>query len=277
MSTRFASIPRRRRTIARPATLAYYCASHPGLTIAWDRRSLYEFGEGRLDEAAKTYDLVIFDHPFVGELARDRLFLPLDDYLTDAMRRAFEADSVGASWQSYQADGRQWALPIDAAAQVAAYRPDLMEAYGAEAPGTHDAVLELGRRVRADDRWLGLPLVPTDAMCLVLTGAAIAGHPVRLGEGIGLTAAVAEDVIDRLRAIAALSHPQSWSWNPIRCFEHMIHHDDVVYAPFAFGYVNYAARAETPRLEVRQHPRVAAGRVAARRRRHRRQCLLRPS
>ena len=34
----------------------------------------------------------------------------------------------------------------------------------------------LGRRLRADGLWLGLPLVPTDAMCLILTFAALAGH-----------------------------------------------------------------------------------------------------
>ncbi|MCP4384530.1 MAG: extracellular solute-binding protein [Hyphomicrobiales bacterium] len=236
------------------ASVADYCASHPDVTISWDRRSLYEFGEGRLDEAARDYDLVIFDHPFAGELARDGLFTPLDDYLSDDMRRAFEADSVGQSWESYQAEDRQWALPIDAAAQVAAYRPDLLEKYVPHAPRTHEDVLDLGRRLRAADRWLGLPLVPTDAMCLVLTGAAVAGHPVRLGDGIGLDAAVASEVIDKLRAIAAVAHPESWSWNPIRCFEHMIHNDDVVYTPFAFGYVNYASRAETPRLAFTDIP-----------------------
>lgn len=230
------------------ASVADYAADHPDVAISWDRRSLYEFGEGRLDEAARAYDLVIFDHPFTGDLVRDGLFVALDPYLTDDMRRDFEADSVGSSWQSYQAEGRQWALPIDAAAQVAAYRPDLISQYAVQAPRSHEDVLELGRKLRADDRWLGLPLVPTDAMCLVLTGAAIAGHPIRLAEGIGLPNAIAVEVIEKLREIAALSHPDSWSWNPIRCFEHMIHNNDVVYAPFAFGYVNYASRAEAPHL-----------------------------
>ena len=76
------------------------------------------------------YDLVVFDHPFIGDIARGRLMVPFDDYLSGDQRSFFEADSVGSSWQSYARDGHQWALPIDAACQVASYRPDLMSPYG---------------------------------------------------------------------------------------------------------------------------------------------------
>src|SRR5262245_30421493 len=111
------------------ASIAPYAASHPDVSISWDRRSLYEFGEGRIEDVLKRYDLVIFDHPFIGDVAANALMVPFDPYLAEAERWRFEADGVGASWQSYQALGRQWALPIDAAAQVAAYRPDLFAAY----------------------------------------------------------------------------------------------------------------------------------------------------
>ena len=167
------------------ASIPAWRAAHPGVEIRWDRRSLYEFGEGRLDEAVKTHDLVVFDHPFVGEIARDGLLVPLDPYLDAETTRAFAADSVGKSWQSYQADGRQWALPIDAAAQVAAYRPDLMAAFADAPPRTHDEVVALGRKVAASGKRLGLPLVPTDAMCLIITGAGIDGtHDRRIAGGL---------------------------------------------------------------------------------------------
>jgi len=41
------------------ASVAPYQAAHPGLCIVWDRRSLYEFGEGRLEEVLREYDLVV--------------------------------------------------------------------------------------------------------------------------------------------------------------------------------------------------------------------------
>ncbi|MCB1487108.1 MAG: extracellular solute-binding protein [Bauldia sp.] len=230
------------------ASIPAYTAAHPDLTIEWDRRSLYEFGEGRIEDVVKTHDLVVFDHPFIGEIARDGLLVPFDPWLDAGTRRAFEADSVGRSWQSYQAEGRQWALPIDAAAQVAAYRPDLLTDYGDRVPRSHEEVLALGRRLTAKGQWLGLPLVPTDAMCLIITGAESAGHRIGASPDVFLAPGAVAEVVDRLRDLAALSHPDSWSWNPIRCFEHMIHNDDVVYVPFAFGYVNYASRTEEPHL-----------------------------
>lgn len=236
------------------ASIPEWQAAHPDHEIHWDRRSLYEFGEGRLDEAVKTHDLVIFDHPFVGEVARDGLLVPLDDYLTDEMRQAFEADSVGKSWRSYQAGGHQWALPIDAASQVAAYRPDLMANFADRAPRSHEDVVALGRRLTASGKWLGLPLVPTDSMCLVLTGAASAGHTINVSPEVFMADDTVAEVIDRLRELVPLVHPLSWTWNPINCFEHMIHNDDVVYVPFAFGYVNYASRTEEPHLRFADIP-----------------------
>ena len=224
------------------ASVARYRAVHPGLEIQWDRRSLYEFGEGALDPVLAAYDLVVFDHPFIGDIARGRLMVPFDDYLSDRELSSFEQDSVGSSWQSYARDDRQWALPIDAACQVASYRPDLMATYGA-VPGTFDEVFELGRRVRKDGKWLGLPMVPTDAMCLLLTLT----NPQEDSEEF-FAPDEFEFAIEQLRQLVELSHPDSFRWNPIRCYDHMIANDDVVYVPFAFGYVNYASKPGVPHL-----------------------------
>ncbi|MET3582441.1 multiple sugar transport system substrate-binding protein [Mesorhizobium robiniae] len=230
------------------ASAETYCATNPGLEIEWDRRSLYEFGEGALGPVLGTYDLVVFDHPFIGDIADGELMVPFDGYLSAEQRRFFEQDSVGASWQSYARNGRQWALPIDAACQVASYRPDLLERYAA-VPTTHEEVLELGRRARKDGKWLGLPFVPTDAMCLLLT----LGHPQENGEEF-IAREKVEQAIAQLRQLAELSHPNSSKWNPIRCYDHMIAHDDVVYVPFAFGYVNYASKADRPYLRFADVP-----------------------
>jgi multiple sugar transport system substrate-binding protein len=225
---------------------------HGGLRIVWDRRSLYEFGEGPLNGALRDYDLVVFDHPFIGDIARDKLLIPFDEHLSAAERRRFEADSVGDSWISYQAEGRQWALPIDAAAQVASYRPDLMSHYG-EAPRSHDELIALANSLKAAGKWIGLPLVPTDAMCLLLTFAAAAGEKVGVA-GSFLPIGSVVRIVGQLRELASLAHPASQGWNPIACYEHMIANNDVVYTPFAFGYVNYAARENEPRLRFADIP-----------------------
>lgn len=232
------------------ASVEPYCATKPGLEIEWDRRSLYEFGEGSLGPVLAAYDLVIFDHPFVGDIEQKGLMVPFDAYLSAEQLRFFEQDSVGPSWHSYTKNGRQWALPIDTACQVASYRPDLLEGYGS-VPRTHEEVVELGRLARQDRRWLGLPFCPTDAMCLLLT----LGDPQEDGDQF-IATRTAQQAIELLRELASLSHPCSSSWNPIRCYDHMIAHNDVVYVPFAFGYVNYAAKIDRPYLRFADVPTV---------------------
>jgi multiple sugar transport system substrate-binding protein len=224
------------------ASLATYCATRPGLEIEWERRSLYDFGEGALDSILSSYDLVIFDHPHTGDIARGQWMVPFDDFLTAEQMDNLARDSVGPSWRSYACDGRQWALPIDAACQVASYRPDLLDRYG-PVPRSLDEVLALGRAVRKNGKWLGLPLIPTDAMSLFLTLT----NPQAEGTAVFDPDVVAQ-AIALMRQLAALSHPDSPRWNPIRCYEHMIANDDVVYVPFAFGYVNYASRRDGPHL-----------------------------
>jgi multiple sugar transport system substrate-binding protein len=179
--------------------------------------------------------------------------VPFDPYLSAEERARFAADSVGGSWRSYQADGKQWALPIDAAAQVASYRPDLLSAFAEAPPQNHAEIVELGQKLRRDGRWIGLPFVPTDAMCLVLTLAAGAGDAIGEG-GCFLPQEAVERIVGELAELAALAHPMSAEWNPIRCYDHMVAQDDVVYVPYAFGYVNYASRAEAPRLAFTNIP-----------------------
>lgn len=235
------------------ASVEPWRAAHPGFDIVWDRQSLHDFGEGRLEEAVRRYDLVVFDHPYIGDIAEAGLTVPFDPYLSAAETARFEADSVGGSWRSYQAGGRQWALPIDAAAQVASYRPDLLGAYADAPPKSHAEVLALGARLKKDGRYIALPFIPTDAMCLVMSSAAGAGATIGEG-GEFLPSEVVEQAIDALRALVAYAHPSSAEWNPIRCYDHMIAHDDVVYVPYAFGYVNYAARETAPRLAFTDVP-----------------------
>ena len=52
--------------------------------------------------------------------------MPLGVPGCEAERQEMADNSVGGSYASYRWQGRQWAFPIDAAAQVQAYRPGLI-------------------------------------------------------------------------------------------------------------------------------------------------------
>ena len=99
-----------------------------GVEIVWERRSLQDFESYPVAELAARYDLIVVDHPHVGQVTAEGCLAPLDVAGREAERAAMAAGSVGPSYRSYNWDGRQWAFPIDAAAQVQVHRPDRLTA-----------------------------------------------------------------------------------------------------------------------------------------------------
>jgi len=236
---------------------AEYAALRPGVSITWDRRSLRAFGEAPIEQYADAYDLIVIDHPFVGFAARHPVLAGLSAALDPAGQAAFAADSVGPSWPSYWYEGELWALPLDAAAQVASHRPDLLAALGAEPPRSFEAVIALGGRARAAGRWIAVPACSTDAICLLLTIAAGMGHAVAADSEPFLPAPLGRAVIERLRALIAVAHPRSLAMNPIAAYDAMAAGDEIVYVPYAFGYTNYARPEARRRLAFCDIPGVA--------------------
>jgi multiple sugar transport system substrate-binding protein len=108
------------------ATATEFREQHPEVLIEWEARSLYDFGEAPLAMLAEQYDLLVIDHPFTGQAAQEQCLLPLDEHVSDLQLHKLERESVGPSHRSYLFQGHQWALAIDAAAQVSGYRPDLL-------------------------------------------------------------------------------------------------------------------------------------------------------
>src|SRR5437868_3097690 len=127
------------------ATARRFSDDHPDICIEWEVRSLHEFGDASVRSFAEEYDLIVLDHPFMGQVAEGRYLLPLDEYIPRTTLDTLETESVGVSHQSYFYEGHQWALAIDAASQVAGYRKDLLDAAGTRVPETWDEVLELAK------------------------------------------------------------------------------------------------------------------------------------
>lgn len=240
------------------ASIAPYRAL-TGEDVRWDRRSLYSFGEGDLGDYAARYDLVIYDHPFVGDIQRNGWLLDLSPFLSDRERAHFAADEVGRSWRSYAYGGGIWALPLDTAAQTAAWRPDLLDRHGFAVPTTLAELHALVPKLKDRGLFIGWPSVPTDLMCTLVSLAASRGLSPGHGGGDFLASDAAAPVLADLRALAAAVHPKSREWNPIRCLDHMSGADDVVYAPYLFNYVNYATGQPDRPIAFGPPPAVAAG------------------
>lgn len=204
-----------------------------GVEIAWDKRSLQDFESFPVDELARSYDLIVIDHPHVGVIVAGDSLAPLDVPSREAALTALAAASVGPSFRSYTYAGRQWALPIDAAAQVEAWRPDLM----AGPARTWDEVMALA----AGGRVL-LPLRPPHSLMVFYTLAANLGTPCASdGPRDLIEVAAGTRVFAMMAALFRLVDPAALEMDPIAVEEAMSAAESAIAcAPLTYGYVSYA-------------------------------------
>ncbi|PYE25934.1 carbohydrate ABC transporter substrate-binding protein (CUT1 family) [Rhizobium sp. PP-CC-3A-592] len=203
-----------------------------GVTVTWDKRSLQDFETYPVEELARAYDLIVIDHPHVGQITRENCLAPLDVLEKAAEAEALRAGSVGASFPSYHWRGRQWGLPIDAATQVQAFRPDLLSA----PPQRWEEMLDLAREGR-----VLLPLRPPHSLMSFYTLAANLGTPCAV-EGDELIAPDAgAAAFEALRELAALVPSMCFKMDPIAVFEAMADTGSTyAVTPLIYGYVSYA-------------------------------------
>ncbi|HEY3504683.1 MAG TPA: extracellular solute-binding protein [Actinocatenispora sp.] len=224
-----------------------------GVAIDWDARSLREFEDTPVAELAARYDLVAIDHPFMGQAAATGAFRALDELLPADVLAEQAAGSVGPSFRSYTWAGHQWALPMDAAAQVSAYRPDLVDA----APASWAEAEELLRALPAGT--VGkLPANPTHLWASFLTLCHHEAGPSRTEVGVqgrpvwwpadGIVPDVAAAAAAALYRLLALVDPGSLAQDPIQVLDEMAAGAPVAYAPLVFGYSNYARDGYGARL-----------------------------
>lgn len=213
-----------------------------------------EFGEAPIERYVERYDLLVVDHPFAGFAAAHGVLVDLAPRLSETEKLCFADDSVGPSWRSYWYGGGLWALPIDAATQVASYRVDLLLKFFPLVPQTLDEVLDLGKKARSAGKFIIVPACPTDAISLFFTLTANLGHPIAEESEEFVSDAVAREVFDRLHALISLAYPKSVDWNPIQVYDFMVSSSDAFYCPYGFGYSNYSRIGKSPRLRFTNAP-----------------------
>ena len=210
-----------------------------GVSIEWEKRSLQDFESFPVEELARAYDLIVIDHPHVGQITAEKCLAPLDVPGREPEREALAKASVGRSYPSYTWQGRQWAFPIDAATQVQAWRPDLIEA----APTIWTEVLAL-----AEQGQVLLPLRPPHSLMCLYTLAGDLGRPCVVDGSADLVdGETGEIAFEMLREIAALVDPACLTMDPIAVFERMAEADSrIACAPLIYGYVPYAVAGFRP-------------------------------
>jgi multiple sugar transport system substrate-binding protein len=216
------------------ATAEAFTRERADVRVTWETRSLQAFADHPIEELAATYDVIVLDHPSIGEAVATGALLPLDQHLDRGTLDEQASSSVGRSHESYSWQGHQWALAIDAAAQVAAYRPDLLDG---EVPATWEQVAatqdRLGHRV-------AVPAIPVDAICAFLGTCGSLGEAPFASSDRVVGRDVGREALGVLADVVRRAHPMSLESNPPTILDRMADTDEIAYVPLAFGYANYA-------------------------------------
>ncbi|MEV7978716.1 carbohydrate ABC transporter substrate-binding protein [Streptomyces sp. NPDC086519] len=193
-------------------------------SVDWERQSLAEFEAHPIDELAQRYDFMIIDHPGLGAAVAAGALTAYEDLVDLAELHRWVAGSVGASGASYRLGARTWAVPVDAAAQVAVRRPGV--------PVVHrwEDVLPLAR-----EHPLTLCLAGPHAGLMLL---AMCSDRQPADPGLLLDPVVAADAVALLREVFRTSTREVL--DPIGVHESLKAGDGPAWCPLTYGYVTYA-------------------------------------
>ncbi|HEY0686758.1 MAG TPA: extracellular solute-binding protein [Steroidobacter sp.] len=228
--------------------------SRDGFALSWQKQPLEGFEAHPIADLCARYDLVVLDHPHVGEAVAAGCLQPLEWLFSADEIAALERDTIGPCLSSYRYDGQHWALPLDAATQVMAYRADLIE--GA-APSTWDEVIALSKRLP-----VALSLAGPHAALTFQSIATAFGEPPAHGDPqVFVSHDTGAAVLDVMARIASRSPSIVWTLNPIGMLGHMARSRTVALCPLIYGYVNYArpAHSEVAAISFANAPRQTVG------------------
>ncbi len=220
--------------------------------LQWDVQSLEGFESAPIANLCESYDILIIDHPHLGEACAHNCLQPWDNFLTPEQQQSLDEKTVGPSLPSYVMNNKLWALPLDAATQVAVQKPHLLM----NAPDTWKDVLALAQ----SDGRVALSWAGPHAFLSFLSICA----SFEVGFGLKSDQMVQDHngAISALDLLAQLDKYQSEKTrqlNPIALLEYMTNHDDVIYCPLVYGYVNYAQLNASERLSFLNAPKGPSG------------------
>lgn len=219
---------------------------NPNISIKWDVRSLKEFGDMPIEDLIGKYDLITIDHPYMGQADKNGLLLKLEEWLTSNALYTLEKQSLGKCFESYRYNNHVYATPIDAAALVAAYRKDKLEELGLSLPKTRNELKGFYEKLPSGFS-VAWALCPTDIWCSFLSLCA-QNSGADFINNYQIDKVVGSLVLDEIKFNLDFIHPESLNWNPIQILDRMGNDEEIIYAPYLFGYTNYSRNGYTKNI-----------------------------
>jgi multiple sugar transport system substrate-binding protein len=214
------------------ATSKEYSKKNSDIEILWDKRSLQAFADRPIELMVHDYDFIVIDHPHVGEASTKKLLYNFSlaknysNQLEELSKR-----SVGMSHASYNFNNGQYALAIDAATPVAAYRPDLLD----NIPSNINDVILLAEKNKV--LW---PLNPVFCITYFNSIAANWGMPINTPEKNFIDKKIGIEILILMKKLTKLLPQECLKMDPIQTLDFISENNDKIYSPMLYGYVNYS-------------------------------------
>jgi len=216
------------------ATSKIFAKKHNNeISIHWDRRSLQAFADMPIEQMVEEYDLMVIDYPHVGEVSAKGLLqiLDVDEYQNKL--NLLDKQSVGLSHQSYNIDGHQWALAIDAATQVCCFRQDLISSL----PNSWNDLIDLAKANRVI--W---PLKPVHAISSFYSIYNNITEEFNPNDKNFIQKELGVQTLQMMRQISKYLLDECFTMDPINTAETLSETEDFFYSPYTYGFSNYSRK-----------------------------------
>ncbi|BCP53965.1 membrane protein [Kaistia sp. 32K] len=218
--------------------------------IDWRKQPLEGFESHPIKDLADAHDLLVLDHPHLGEAAAYDRLLPLEEVFSSDEIEQWKKQSIGPAMESYIWQGHAYALPLDVATQVSVRRPDLCP----NRPDSWADVLALAETGKVGLS-LGGPHALLSFYSLCLSLGAEPGQDSLIDQSTGLEA------LGILQSLYAHLDKSLVLLNPIQLLETMSREDRLGYIPLIYGYVTYSTPGQRPfQLAFGEAPHAGQGR-----------------
>lgn len=225
------------------AAAARLDAVRDGFALTWMKQPLEGFEAHPIADLCARFDLVVLDHPHVGEAVESNCLQPLEALFSADEIAALQTDTIGPCLSSYKYEGRHWALPLDAATQVMAYRADLIDG---GAPLTWADVIALSERAPVALSLAG----PHAALSFQSIATAFGEPPAHRDPELFVSEETGAVTLDVMARLASRSPSSVRALNPIGILGHMAQSRDVALCPLIYGYVNYASPTQSDKAPI---------------------------
>ena len=214
------------------ATSKEFNNNHSGkILLEWEKRSLQAFADRPIEDMTDEFDLIVIDYPHVGEVAAKGLLAQLDTPSYKKQLEKLRNESIGLSCDSYKIGNHQWALPIDAATQVAAYRKDLIF----NLPKNWNELIELSK-----DKKVFWPLKSVHAISSFYSIYNNIGKVFDPLDKDFVTKGQCIKTLEMMRVVSNLLSNECLSMDPIIVAEEMTESNNIYYCPYLYGFSNYS-------------------------------------